>query len=313
MYSQTKKLSVLLAALLIALAGCDEKKNVDAASDAVAAKVNGEAISTQSIAAELAKAGVKNPADVNQEDADRVLNALLEQRLFVQGAKKMGLEKDPQVVRAIEAAQRAVLAQAYVDKVTVGAAKPGEAEINAYYDKHPELFSERRLYRLQEIMIQVGPESIAAVKTRLGSGTNLNDLVEWLKSQNIPARGNLTVKSAEQLPMELLAKLHPLKDGQAIVMENPRQITVLILAGSQTQPMSREQAQGSIERFLTAANRREMAKAELDKLRGAAKIEYVAPYAEAKAGTGAAGHVASEAKPGATEQGVLDKALSGIK
>jgi len=303
-------MNVLLAALIFTLAGCGEKKGVDASAGQVAAKVNGEAIEARSVDAVLTKAGVNNPA---QDSANMVLNALLEQRLFLQQAKKEGLEKDANVKAALQAAERQVLAQAYSDKVTANAAKPGDTEIAEYYDKHPELFAERRIYRLQEIMIQVGPENAAAVKARLGSGANLNDLVQWLKSQNIPARGVQSVKSAEQLPLELVAKLHPLKDGQAITLENPKQITILAITGSQGQPLTREQARPAIERFLHTMRKHEMAKAELDKLRAAAKIEYVAPYAEAKAATKEAGHAASAPKEEPAEPGLLEKALSGLK
>lgn len=312
MRPQTMKLSVLCAALIFALAGCGEKKGAEASSAQVAAKVNGEAITTQSVETALANAGVTNPAQ-SQDSANLALNALLEQQLFVQQAKKGGLEKDPDVLRALQAAERQVLAQAYLDKLTASAAKASDAEVAGYYDKHPELFGERRIYRLQEIMIQVSPENAGAVKARLGSGANLNDLVQWLKSQNIPARGAQSVKSAEQLPLDLLAKLHPLKDGQAITLENPKQITILALTGSQSQPLSREQAKPAIERFLLTMHKREMAKAELDKLRAAAKIEYVAPYAEAKAGSKEAGHVASAPKDEPAEQGPLEKAISGLK
>jgi len=312
MRPQTMKLSVLLAALILALAGCGEKKGADASSGQVAAKVNGEAISTQNVEAALAKAGVVNSAKA-QDSANLALKALLEQRLFVQQAKKTGLEKDPNVMQALQTAEHQVLAQAYLDKVTASAAKASDAEVAEYYDKHPELFAERRIYRLQEIMIQVSPESAGAVKTRLGSGANLNDLVQWLKSQNIPARGFQSVKSAEQLPLELVAKLHPLKDGQAITLESPKQITILAITGSQSQPLSREQAKPAIERFLLTLRKREMAKAEFDKLHATAKIEYVAPFAEAKAGSKEAGHAASAPKDEPAEQGSLDKAISGLK
>ncbi|MDD5388176.1 MAG: EpsD family peptidyl-prolyl cis-trans isomerase [Gallionellaceae bacterium] len=304
------KLSVLLAALLFALAGCNEKTGADVSSSQVAAKVNGEVVNTQDVETVLTKAGVNNPA---QDIANQVLSALLEQRLFQQQAKKEGLDKDANVQEALQAAQRQVLAKAYSDKVTANAAKPSDSEIAEYYDKHPELFSERRIYRLQEIMIQVGPDTVGAVKARLGNGANLNDLVQWLKSQNIPARGVQSVKSAEQLPLELVAKLHPLKDGQAITLENPKQITILAITGSQSQPLTREQAKPAIERFLLTMRKREMAKAELDKLRAAAKIEYVAPYAEAKAAAKDAGHAVSAPKEEPAEQGPLEKALSGLK
>jgi EpsD family peptidyl-prolyl cis-trans isomerase len=312
MHSQTMKLSVLLATLVVALSGCGEKKGTESPAVHVAAKVNGEAINAQFVESELTKAGVKNPGQA-QDAANLVLNALLEQRLLVQQAKKTGLEKESNVAAALQAAERQVLAQAYLEKITASAAKPGDAEVNEYYGKHPELFAERRIYRLQEIMIQVSPENAGAVKARLGSGANLNDLVQWLKSQNIPARGSQSVKSAEQLPMELLAKLHPLKDGQAITLASPKQITILALTGSQTQPLTLEQAKPAIERFILTTHKREMAKAELDKLRAAAKIEYVAPYAEAKAGGKDAGHAVSATKDEPAEQGVVEKALSGLK
>lgn len=310
MRPQTMKLSVLLSVLIFALAGCNEKTGADASSGQVAAKVNGEEINARSVEAALTKAGVKDPA---QDSANLVLNALLEQRLFLQQAKKDGLEKDATVKEALQAAERQVLTQAYIDKVTANAAKPSDSEIAEYYDKHPELFAERRIYRLQEIMIQVGPENAAAVKARLSNGANLNDLVQWLKSQNIPARGAQSVKSAEQLPLELLAKLHPLKDGQAITVENPKQVTILVITGSQSQPLASEQASPAIERFLLTMHKREMAKAELDKLRAAAKVEYVAPYAEAKAAAKETGHAASAPKEEPAEQGSLEKALSGLK
>ena len=306
MRPQTMKL--LLIAVVFALAGCGEKKGAEAPAGLAAAKVNGETINAQDIDRELVKAGMKNSPQA-QDAANRLLNVLLEQRLFAQQAKKTGLEKDANVIQALQAAERQVLAQAYVEKVTASAAKPGDSEVTGYYGKHPELFAERRIYRLQEITIQVSPENVGAVKARLGSGANLNDLVQWLKSQNIPARGGQSVKSAEQLPLELAAKLHPLKDGQAVTLEGPNQITILALTGSQSQPLSLEQAKPVIERYLLIGAKREKAKAELDKLRAAAKIEYVAPYAEAKS----AGHVASAPKDEPAEQGLIEKALSGLK
>ena len=303
-----KLMNVLLLALMFALAGCGAKKGAGAPVGQAAARVNGETINAQDIDRELAKAGMKNSPQA-QDAANRLLNVLLEQRLFAQQAKKGGLEKDPNVAQALQAAQRQVLAQAYVDKLTAGAVKAGDGEAKEYYDKHPELFSARRIYRLQEIMIQVSPENAAAVKARLGSGANLNELVQWLKSQNIPTRGAQSVKSAEQLPLDLAAKLQLLKDGQALTLEAPNAITILAVTGSQNQPLTFDQAKPVIERYLLAMHKREMAKSELDKLRAAAKIEYVAPYAEVKS----AGHVVSAVPKEESGEQMIDKALSSLK
>ncbi len=307
MHSQSLK--VLLAAVILSLAGCGDKPGGEAAAGQAAAQVNGEAIGVRDIEQELTKAGIKKDSAQSQEAANRLLNVLLEQRLLAQQARKDGMEKDPNVIHALQAAERQVLAQAYVEKLTANVVKAGDTQISDYYNQHPELFSQRRIYRLQEIIIPVTPESADAVKARLGSGANLNDLMQWLKSQNIPVRGAQTVKSAEQLPLELLAKLHPLQDGQAITMEGAKQVTILALTGSQAQPLTQEQARPAIERYLLVNAKRERAKADLDKLRAAAKIEYLPPYAEVKTG----GHVASAPREEPAEQSLIEKALAGLK
>lgn len=301
--------TALLASLLLVTAGCNENK-VAATGGALAVKVNGEAISAEEVDRELAKAG-ESLKSVPPNTANQVLNLLVEQRLLVQQAKKSGVDKDPKVVQALEAAKNQILAQAYLAKSTDSAAKPGDTEISEFHAKHPELFAERRVYRLQELGIQVTPENQAAVKSRLSAGANMGELVNWLKSQNIPVRGNEVVRGADQLPMDMAARLHKLNVGQAVTVEGPKQVSVLVITGIQSQPVSLEQARPAIERLLMNNKKRDLAKADLDKLRGAAKIEFVEPFAEAKA---AAGHAVSAPKDEPPlEQGVVDKALSGLK
>lgn len=301
-------MTALLAVLLLALTGCNEKPTTSAG--AVAAKVNGEVIAADDVDRELGKAG-ETLKSVPPATANQVLNLLVEQRLLVQQAKKSGVDKDPKVIQAIQAAQNQILAQAYLAKSTEAAVKPGDTEISDFHAKHPELFAERRVYRLQELGIQVSPENVGAVKARLSAGANMGEVVNWLKSQNIPVRGNEVVRGADQLPMDMAARLHKLNVGQAITVEGPKQLSVLVITGIQPQPISLEQARPMIERLLLTNKKRDQAKADLEKLRAAAKIEFSAPFAEAKA---AAGHAVSAPKeePQA-EPGLLDKALSGLK
>ena len=61
----------------------------------------------------------------------------------------------------------------------------------------------------------------------------------------------------------------------------PGSLNVLVLAGSQSQPLSQEQAKPMIERYLDNAKKREVAEAELKKLRDAAKVEYLGDYVNA--------------------------------
>jgi len=58
-------------------------------------------------------------------------------------------------------------------------------------------------------------------------------------------------------------------------------LNIIVVAGSQTQSQSQEQARPVIERFLANSKKREAAEVELKKLKEKAKIEYLGDYADA--------------------------------
>ncbi len=281
-FAQGFGMSVLALSVALSLSGCgDKKEGEDKKATQVAAKVGKDEITVHQLNFELAKAAGNLSAEQSKKAANQVLRSLVDQQLLMQKAIEEKLDRDPKVVQAIESAKRQLLAQAYVEKLTSMAAKPSDAEIKDYYDKNPALFSERRVYRLQELSVQVTPQNVEAVKAQLTSAKNLGEFGQWLKSQNIPARVAQSVKAAEQLPLELLPRMHALKDGQAVSLSSGNQLNILYLAGSQTQPVTLEQAKPMIERYLLNAKKREIAEAELKKLRDATQIEYLGEYSEA--------------------------------
>lgn len=313
-------LSALALAVGLTLAGCGGKKE-DKAATQVAAKVNGDEITVHQLNHELAKLGNLGPEQAKKA-ANQLVKSMVDQQVLVQKAIEDKVDRDPQVLQTLEAARRQILAQAYIQKLTANQPKPSDAEIAAYYGKHPELFSERRIYRLQEINVQVTPANVNAVKAQLAQTKNLNDFVQWLKTQNIPARAGQSAKAAEQLPMEILPRLHQLKDGQALTLSGPSSLNIIVVAGSQTQPISQEQAKPLIERYITNAKKREAAEAELKKLKEKAKIEYLGDYAEAgkEATPAAPAQPAAAAQPEAAVPAApaggdqaMDKGLSGLK
>ena len=85
----------------------------------------------------------------------QVLAALVEQQLLKQQALNAKLDIDPRVQQAIESSKDQFLAQAYLEQLMQKAPKPSSSEIDAFYKEHPELFENRRIYRLQELEIQL--------------------------------------------------------------------------------------------------------------------------------------------------------------
>lgn len=270
-------MSVLALAMAVSFYGCNKKEG-EAAAEA-AAKVNGNAISLAMVEHEVEKLGQMTPEQHTQA-ANQVLKNLVDQDLLVQKAVADKLDQDAAVKLALEAARRQILSKAAVEKITANVAQPTEQEVTDYFNQHPELFSERRIYRLQEISIPVTPENAEAVKSRLAAAHSLDDFVQWLKEQKIVARVTQTNKAAEQLPTELLPRLAQMRDGQAMTVNAPNSLNILVVAGSQSQPVSMEQAKDSIERFVINNKKREAAAAALKDMRAKTKIEYLGAYAD---------------------------------
>ncbi len=295
---QVVGLSLLSVAIAASLGGCGEKGEKGEAATSkptqVAAKVNKDEITVHQLNLELSRMANANP-DQAKQAAGQVLKSLVDQQLLVQKAIEDKLDRDPEVVQTLESVRRQVLAQAYLKHAIANMPEPGDTEISDYYNKHPELFAERRIYQLQEMIIQVTPENTEQVKTRLAKSKNLAELGEWLKAQKIPARIGQSVKTAEQLPLELLPRLHQMKAGQALSLASGSQLNVLHVVGTQSQPVDLEKARPMIQTYLDNAKKREAAEAAVKKLREAAKIEYMGEYVELGK------EPAAEAKPAAVE------------
>ena len=123
------------------------------------------------------------------------------------------------------------------------------------------------------------------------------------------------VRSAEQIPLNNLDAISRLKDGQFIMNGHPGGLTVLFLAGSQSQPATEAQARPSIEMFLLNQRRAELVAKDIKSMRENARIEYVGKFAEGAASAPATAPAASDsptAASGPVDNNDLAKGL-GIK
>jgi EpsD family peptidyl-prolyl cis-trans isomerase len=309
-------LPLMIAALV---AGCGDKKegaaNGEQGATQVAAKVNGTELTVHQVNYALQR--IPNlDKDQSRAASLQVVKNLVDQELLVQKATEDKLDRDPAVAQALDAARRQILAEAYISRKLGAPAEPSEAEVTEYFNQHPELFSKRKLYRLQEISIKAPKDKHEAIRAQLAASRTLNDFGAWLKAESLPVQAVQGVKPAERLPLELLPKLSQMPDGQAMVVNTPEGLRVIVLADSQTQPVTMEQAKPAIVRLLQQQARQKAAKAELEALQKAARIEYVGEFAEAgkEAGAAAPAADAAPAAPAAdVDADAISKGISGLK
>ena len=312
-----------LPLLVVALmAGCGDKKDGTAEESKptqVAAKVNGTELTVSQVNYALQR--IPNlDKDQSKAASLQVIRNLVDQEVLAQKAQSEKLDRDPVVVQALDAARRQIMAEIYMTRKLGTPAEPTDAEVSDYFNKHPELFTKRKIYRLQELSIKAPKEKQEAIRKQLADSKTLNDFVAWLKDEKYPVQASQGVKPAEQLPQALLPKLAEMPDGQAMVVNTPEGLLVILLADSQVQPVTLEQAKPAIARLLQNEARQKAAKAELDKVKAEAKIEYVGEFADAgkeapAADAAPAAPAESAATPAApaADADAISKGVSGLK
>jgi EpsD family peptidyl-prolyl cis-trans isomerase len=307
-----------VAASLVLLSACGEKK--EKAASQTAAKVNKEEITVHQINFVLQQQRGLQPEQA-EAAGKQILERLIDQELAVQKAEELKLDREPRVVQQMEAAKREIIARAYIEKTGEAVSKPTDADIKAYYDAKPALFSARRIYSLQEIVIEAKPEQMPALREQLGAAKSINDFVEYLKANGYRFSGNQAVRPAEQLPLNLLDTFSKLNDGQAVLLPSATGAQVVLLAGSRSEPVDEARAKPAIEQFLLNEAKRKLIESDIKALRTAAKIEYEGKFAQAPAEAASAAPAAAPAPiaapaPAASEGGLSASDISkgmGIK
>lgn len=269
--------SIALLLTLATLGACNDDKK---AATQVAAKVNGAELTVSQVNGVLAH--VKGITAENADAAKReILDKLIDQQLAVEQALGKKLDRNPNVMQAIEASKREILARAYLEQVAAAQPRPTADEAKKFYADHPALFADRKLYNLQELAIAADGGQADEVKQWVASGKSITDIAAALKARNIQFRANAGPSAAEQLPLELLPKFQALKDGETAVMQGPKALLVVHLLESKSQPVDQATAMPRIEQFISNQRNTEAIANEMKTLRDKATIEKLGEFAAA--------------------------------
>lgn len=307
---------MLAASLAISVSSCGNKDDKKAATQ-VAAKVGSEEISVHQINQVLSRANTAAASPAAAQAMGReVLEKLIDQQLAVEQATEEKLHRSPEVVAQIEAARRDIIARAYMQKIAATVSKPSPEEVKKYYADHPELFSARRIFNVQEIVVPIAPGLAEQMRSFAASGKSMVEVANWLKSKDIKFDGGSATRTAEQIPLERLPQIHALKDGQNLVTETPQGVTLLRLASSQSAPVDEAAALPRIEQFLINRRASEAVAANLKKLRADAKVVYMGEFAKSDTTVQPAPPaVAAPTAPAPDPVGksVIEKGVAGLK
>ena len=261
--------------ILIALAGCGRTQpDPGAGASQVLARLAGGEITTQQLNTLLASRQVSGADPAVRRQA---LDSLIDQRLLADYARQNKLDRNPGVMADLQAAATAVLARAAADQLRSGAGRPTEADIDAYYDAHPQAFSKRRVYRVDELAFVLPDSERKLLESTIANARQLDDIAAWLnRQQRVFGRQSGIVKP-EDLRSEDALVLQSAAVGTIRMLNDAKgsNLKVLQILQITPHPVLRADARAFIETQLTNQRQREFLDSEVASMRAKADIQYL--------------------------------------
>jgi EpsD family peptidyl-prolyl cis-trans isomerase len=270
-----KKLILSLALLFISSCSDNDKP----AATQIVAKVNDDEISVHQLNNSMAQLPLIAPENLASVRMDLV-GKLVNEQLAVQQALSQKLDRSSEVMMQIEAARREILTKAYLKQVVSALPKPSVEDTKKFYDAHPELFAERRIYNLQQITIPNPHPSVAEIQ-KLTADKSMTDIVTSLKQNKIVFTAGAATRAAEQIPLTTLTALAKTQDGQINIIESPQAITIVRVEASQVAPLSEEIALQRIPQYLMNDQAKVAINDKLAQLKSTSKIVYMNEFSDA--------------------------------
>jgi EpsD family peptidyl-prolyl cis-trans isomerase len=204
----------------------------------------------------------------------KISQRLIDQMIFAREARRLELDKSPVVVRRLEAAERAILASAYVERLGVGT-QPTEVQITMFFEEHPHLFAARRRYTLTDLPVR-GPAAQIAhhVQAFTRDDMSIEQLIVVLKESGTSVVSNSINVTGDALPDAVARRLGQMTPGMQFTYNVDGVQHFLRLEAATDSPVSLALARDAIRDHLARQDLRARAQAELKQLRREAKIQY---------------------------------------
>jgi EpsD family peptidyl-prolyl cis-trans isomerase len=258
--------------------------------------VNSTEITVHQINHALTRSRGVTPENASQAKRE-ILDGLVNQELAKRQAILKGLDRSPNVILDIEAAKNEILARAYRESLVDYLPKPAPYDVETYYRRNPELFAQRRIFSLEELGFAGNNELAAEIREQVTRSRSLKEVAAWLQSRGVTFTANRGVRAAEQLPLEILPKLHRMKEGETQLFETDgTRFRLIRVVAFQAAPVDEATAAPRIRQFLFNRSSAEVVTREMSEIRKFAKIEYMGEFATPTA--------EGDAKAGAESRGI---------
>lgn len=201
-------------------------------------------------------------------------------------AVKRKLDRTPNTVSDVESCRLSALQSAYVMSITArpfGNSQSDKRDVQNYYERHPELFSNRKIYRIKEIAF---PES-AGISELQAEKLSPSDLQTLLEQRGVTYRSMFGPIAAGDLPLEVLDTVVSLEDGHSKVLKIPGNVLVVSRLSASSAPEDLQAAAPRIFKDLERQAAEQRVHEQVAVLRSQAGVRYMNEFASAPIAPGA--------------------------
>lgn len=239
----------------------------------VLATVNADEVTVHQLNLALTKSRQNNPSEKERE---ALLGRLIDRQLIFQQAQQLKLDRRQEVMIKLEDMRMEIMVAAYVDELASKLPPPEDAAVAAYYQEHPSLFAQRRLYRLREITIPAEQKNDAPkpdeILDRLKRKEALVDVIGWLGRQPGRFYDQSLVRPAEDFPVDVADQLLAMKTGDVLPVRRDSGLLVYEIQGFEAAPLTWKSASPVIKTYLAKQKLTAAVNDEIKRLRSSAKL-----------------------------------------
>lgn len=267
---------ILLTIIIAFIVSSCERK----AEGQTVAIVNNQEITAADLNAELAS-GNATATGTTKEVRAQALQKLIDRSLLAQQAKSDGLDKSPEYLNQQRRMNEDLLINMLVSRHMNTAQIPSPDEINRYEAGRPEVFSNREVWTLQQILYPLPKD--AALTAKLAAAKTLDEIAQILTASGVQFTRDTKQIDTAIFPHNLYTQIAALKDGEPFIAPgSDKAVASVITARQPAPPIAGDQAR---QLALSAMRREQVQKYVNDRvksLKASAKIQYQPGFAPPK-------------------------------
>lgn len=226
-------LTVVLAST--ALAGCGKK--AEAPKGQVVATVDGHEITSSELKLEMGTAP-SDPA-IAAAAQQGALAALINRQLFVDEAKRRGLDKSPMAEMVRNRAEQLALVQLLQMSIASSAPKVSDGEAADFVKSHPTSFQDRKLISVDQLVI---PQIAPALIKQMEPINTLEGIIDLLSKNNVPFVQSAAVLDTVNMNEATVDKITGLGVNGVFVTPNGAGASVSKITGVRNVPLTGNEA-----------------------------------------------------------------------